>query len=97
MTALILLSLIFVATTAVAIMRSYRPRRTETQIEPTAGLSDPLSSDMGASLWRCRALITEALIVGQRLSGEIDAETYQYRMKDVAEQAVPDRRPRHNA
>jgi hypothetical protein len=44
---------------------------------------------MGDSLWRCRALIAEALVVRQRLSGEIGAETYQARMNDLARQATP--------
>lgn len=36
-----------------------------------------------ASLTRCWGLITEALIVRQRISGQIDAATYQARMKDL--------------
>ena len=32
---------------------------------------------------RCRGLIAEALIVRDRLSGQIDAATYQDRMKDL--------------
>jgi hypothetical protein len=51
---------------------------------------------MGASLWRCRALIAEAVIVRQRLSGEIDAETYQIRMNELARLAISDRRPERN-
>jgi hypothetical protein len=52
---------------------------------------------MGASLRRCWALIAEALVVRQRLSGEIDAETYQARMNDLARDAIPARRPQRNA
>jgi hypothetical protein len=52
---------------------------------------------MGAGLWRCRALIAEALIVRQRLSGEIDAETYQARMNGLARDSIPERRPQRNA
>lgn len=33
---------------------------------------------------RCKALITEALIVRERVFGQIDAATYQARMKDLA-------------
>ena len=93
----VVLLLTFVATTIAAVMRGYRPRRKETAPEPTARLSDPLPSDMSASLWRCRALTEEALIVRQRLSGKIDAETYQARMNDLARQAVPERPPQRNA
>lgn len=32
---------------------------------------------------RCRGLIAEALIVRDRVSGQIDAATYQARMKDL--------------
>jgi hypothetical protein len=52
---------------------------------------------MGPSLWRCQALIAEAIVVRQRLSGEIDAETYQIRMNELARQATPVRRPQRNA
>jgi hypothetical protein len=41
-------------------------------------------------------LIAEAIIVRQRLSGEIDAETYRTRMSDLAWQAIPERRPQRN-
>ncbi|BDE17289.1 MULTISPECIES: hypothetical protein [Mycobacterium] len=92
----VVMLLIYVATTTAAIMRRYRLRRKETLPEPIARLSDPLPSDMGASLWRCRALIAEALIVRQRLSGEIDAETYRARMNDLARPAIPGRRPQRS-
>ncbi len=96
----VLLLLTFVATTTAAIMHAYRARRTktkQTKHQPTDGLSDLLPSGMGASLWRCQALITEALIVRQRLSGDIDAETYQARMNALAHQAISERRPQRNA
>lgn len=51
---------------------------------------------MGASLWRCQALIAEAVVVRQRLSGEIDVETYQVRMTELARQASSERRPQRN-
>ena len=84
----VVLLLTFVATTIVAVPRRYRARRHDTAPQPTAGLSGPSLSDMGASLGRCRLLIEEALIVRQRLSGDIDAQTYQARMTDLARQAV---------
>ena len=77
-----------VATTIVALSRRYRAPRHDTAPQPTAGLSSPPLSDLGASLGRCRVLIEEALIVRQRLSGDIDAQTYQARMTDLARQAV---------
>ena len=42
-------------------------------------------------------LIAEALIVRQRLSGEIDAETYRIRMNALARQAIPERHPQRTA
>ncbi len=71
----VLLLLTFVVTTTAGIMHAYRARGNETAHQPTDGLSDLSPSGMGASLWRCQALITEALIIRQRLSGDIDAET----------------------
>ncbi|GAB4964140.1 hypothetical protein MAHJHV55_29590 [Mycobacterium avium subsp. hominissuis] len=93
----VLLLLTFVATTTAGIMHAYRASRNETADQPTDGLSDLSPSGMGASLWRCQALITEALIVRQRLSGEIDPETYQARMNALARQAISERRPQRNA
>jgi hypothetical protein len=93
----VLLLLTFVATTTAGIMHVYRARRNETVQQPTAGLSDLSQSGMGASLWRCQALIAEAIVVRQRLSGEIDAETYQIRMNELARQATPERRSQRNA
>ena len=93
----VLLLLTFIATTTAGIMRGYRRHRKQTTPQPTAGLSEPLPPDMDASLWRCWALIAEAIIVRQRLSGEIDAETYQARMNELARQASPERHPQRNA
>jgi hypothetical protein len=93
----VLLLLAFVATTTARIMHAYRARGNETADQPEDGLSDLLPSGTGPSLRRCQALITEALIVRQRLSGEIDAETYQVRMNALARQAISERRPRRNA
>lgn len=87
----------FVATTTAGIMRAYRARRNETAHQPTDGLADLVPSGMGASLRRCQALIAEAVIVRQRLSGEIDTETYQARMNELARQAISERRPERNA
>jgi len=93
----VLLLLTFVATTTAGIMHVYRARRNETAHHPTDGLSDLVALGMGASLERCWALIAEAVIVRQRLSGEIDAETYQIRMNELARQAISERRPQRNA
>ena len=93
----VLLLLIFVATTTGDVVHAYRARRNETPHQRTDGLPDLPASGMGASLWRCQALITEALIVRQLLSGEIDAETYQIRMTELARQSTPVRRPQRNA
>jgi hypothetical protein len=93
----VLLLLTFVATTTAGIMHVYRARRNETAHQATAGLSDLSPSGMGASLWRGQALIAEAIVVRQRLSGEIDAETYQIRMNELARQAISERRSQRNA
>ena len=93
----VLLLLTLVATTTARIMHAYRARGNETAHQLPDGLSDLLPSGAGPSLWRCQALISEALIVRQRLSGEIDAETYQARMNALARQAITVRRPQRNA
>lgn len=46
---------------------------------------------------RCRGLIAEALIVRDRLSGQIDAYTYRDRMSGLALKAAYERRPHHDA
>ncbi|KKC03452.1 hypothetical protein [Mycobacterium nebraskense] len=93
----VVLLLIVVAATTVTMMRGYRPGRKETAVRATAGRSDLLRSDKGAGLWRCPIVITEALIVRQRLTGEIDAQTYRAGMNILARQAISERRPQRNA
>ena len=93
----VVLLVTFIATTTTRIMRVYRARHNDTELQSTDGRSDLLPSGMGASLWRCQALIAEAVIVRQRLSGEIDAETYRDRMNELARQAISERRPQPNA
>jgi hypothetical protein len=93
----VVLLVTFIATTTTGIMRVYRARHNEAGLQPIDGLSDLVSSGMGPSLGRCQALIAEAVIVRQRLSGEIDAETYQIRMNELARQAISERRPQPNA
>ncbi len=88
--------LTFVATTMGRIARAHRARRRETAPRPGDGLSDLLTSGMGASLWRCQALIAEAVVVRQRLSGEIDAETYQIRMNELARHGISEHRSQPN-
>ena len=92
----VVLLLTFVATTTAGIIHAYRARRHETADQPNDGLSDLLQSGMGASLWRCRALLEEAVIVRLRLSGEIDAETYRARMNDLARRAFAERGPQRS-
>lgn len=90
------LLLTLAVTTSAVIARAFRARRRETALQPGDELFDLLPSGMGASLLRCQALIAEAVIVRQRLSGSIDAETYQIRMNELARQATPERRSRPN-
>lgn len=92
----VVLLLTLVATTIGAIVRGCRPRRKETAPEPTAWLSDPLPSGMGPSLWRCRALLEEAVTVRLLLSGAIDAETYRARMNGLARQSITEPRPQRS-
>ncbi len=87
----------FVATTTARIAHAHRAHRDETALRPSDGLSDLLPSGMGASLWRCQALIAEAVVVRQRLSGQIDGETYRIRMTVLARQANFERRSQPNA
>jgi hypothetical protein len=93
----VVLLLTFVATTIAGVARVHRAPHNETANQPSDGLFDLLQSGMGASLWRCQALIAEAVIVRQRLSGEIDAETYQIRMNELARLYTAQRRPQPNA
>ncbi|OJZ76221.1 hypothetical protein BRW65_02005 [Mycobacterium paraffinicum] len=91
------LLLTLLATTAAGLMRVHRARRSATTSPPTERAPDPLPSTMGASLWRCQALIAEAVVARQRLSGQIDAETYRIRMNELARQFNSERRPQRNA
>ena len=93
----VVLLLIVVATTTAAIMSVYRARRDETAFQSIDGISDLAPLGVGANLWRCQLLIAEAVVVRQRLFGEIDAETYQIRMNEIARQATSERRPQRNA
>ena len=54
-------------------------------------------SDVDMPVERCRGLIAEALTIRERMSGQIDAETYQARMKDLAWQASREGRAHRNA
>ncbi|POX83768.1 hypothetical protein [Mycobacterium kansasii] len=81
----------FVATMIRPIKCKYRRHRDETLRHDTVGLSGLLVSDRDTSLWRCRGLTAEALIVRQRLSGDIDAEAYRARMNDLARKAARER------
>jgi hypothetical protein len=65
----VLLLLTFVATTTAGIMHVCRARRNKRAHQPSDGFSDLVALGMGVSLWRCQALIAEAVIVRQRLSG----------------------------
>lgn len=70
----------------VAVGRARRRRRDVTQ--PTAAAR---RSPESSPIVRCRRLIAEAMIVRQRVSGQIDAETYQARMTELAREAVCER------
>jgi hypothetical protein len=78
--------LIAAADLIVAIGRARRRRRDATQ--PAAATR---RSPESSSIVRCRRLIAEVMIVRQRVSGHIDAETYQARMTELAREAVSER------
>lgn len=92
----VVLLITFITTATAGMMRGYRASRDKTALQSEDGLFDLVQSGMGASLWRCQALIAEAITVRQLLSGDIDAETYQIRMSDLARQANPERRTQPN-
>jgi hypothetical protein len=86
--------LILIMYPTAAVRRELRRRRdTSTPVSVIRRSDEP----SGEALGRCWGLIAEALIVQQRLCGQIDAETYQARMNDLARQAVPQRPPQRNA
>ena len=93
----VVLLVIFVAATGAAIVRVYRARIDETALQSSNGISDVVRSAAGPSLWRCQALIAEAIVVRQRLAGQIDAETYQIRMNELARQATSEHGRKRNA
>ena len=88
--------LLTLVTTIAAVMREYRLRGKEAAPEPTASLS-PIAVGHDCEPLAVSEVDREALIVRQRLSGKIDAETYQARMNDLARQAILERRPQRNA
>ena len=89
--------LILIMYTIAAVRHEVRRRRDATTLLSVLGRPDELAGEAGDPPLRCWALIAEAIIVRERLSGEIDAETYQTRMNDLARQAIPERRPQRNA
>ena len=93
--AVLLLTLI--VTTTAAAMRRRRPHRKHTAVEPAVRPFGAPPSDVDMPVERCRGLIAEALTIRERMSGQIDAETYQARMKDLAWQASREGRAHRNA
>ncbi len=70
-------------TTGAARRELHRRRDASTPIPVVRGSDDP-SRETDDRLPRCRGLIAEAMIVRERVSGQIDAATYQKRMTDLA-------------
>jgi hypothetical protein len=85
--------LILILYTTAAVRREVRRRRGTSTVLSVLRRPDELAGEAGDPPLRCWALIAEAIIVRERLSGEIDAETYRTRMNDLAQQAIPERRP----
>ena len=85
--------LILIMYTTGAVWHEVRRRRGASTVLSVLRRPGELAGEAGDPPLRCWALIAEAIIVGERLSGEIDAETYRTRMNDLAQQAIPERRP----
>ena len=92
--AVLLLTLIL--STTAAVMRRRRPHRRHTA-QPAVRPFGAAPSDVDVPVERCRGLIAEALTIRERMSGQIDAETYQARMKDLAWEASREGRAHRNA
>ncbi|GAA4488524.1 hypothetical protein GCM10023094_48530 [Rhodococcus olei] len=79
---IVLLSL---AATAIVTVRCARRRHDAATLSAsTAPPTAVPSTDVDDPYTRCRALIAETLIVRERVSGQIDAATYQARMNELA-------------
>jgi hypothetical protein len=89
--------LILIMYTIAAVRHEVRRRRDASTLLSVLLPPDELAGEAGDPPLRCWALIAEAIIVRERLSGEIDAETYRARMNDIARQAIPEHRPQRNA
>jgi len=89
--------LILIMYITAAVRHQMRRRRDARTLLSVLRRPDEPAGEAGDPPLRCWALIAEAIIVRERLSGEIDAETYRTRMNDLARQAIPERRPQRNA
>jgi hypothetical protein len=89
--------LILIMYTTAAVRHEVRRHRDPSTLLSVLRRPDELASEAGDPPPRCWTLIAEAIIVRERLSGEIDAETYRTRMNELARQAIPERRPQRNA
>jgi hypothetical protein len=79
--------LILIMYTTAAVRHEVRRRRGASTLLSVLRRPDELPGEAGDPPLRCWALIAEAIIVRERLSGETDAETYRTRMNDLARQA----------
>lgn len=93
--AVLLLTLILSTTRAV--IRRRRSRYKDAAVEPAVRPFGAPPSDVDVPVERCRGLITEALTIRERMAGQIDAQTYQARMKDLAWEASREGRAHRNA
>jgi len=69
--------------TVTALVR-VRRRRASTATVAVTNRPGGTTAEEARAHARCRLLIAEALVVRERVSGRIDAATYQARMKDLA-------------
>lgn len=76
-----------IASARAAARRAHRTRRGSAASTTAARPTGELWQEFEVPHARIRALIAEALIVRERLSGEIEAATYQARMKDLVSDA----------
>ena len=93
--AVLLLTLI--VTTTRAVIRRRWPRYKRVAVEPAVRPLGAPPSNGDVPLERCCGLIAEALIVRERMSGQIDAETYRAHMNDLAREPPREGRAHRNA
>jgi hypothetical protein len=89
--------LVLIMYTTATVRNEVRRRRGANTVLSVLRRPDEPAGEAADPPLRCWALIAEAIIVRERLSGQIDAETYQIRMNELARQATSECRPLRNS